>query len=73
MPDLGAQFVEANEEVDFYDPFDNGLIVVTLTKEDVRADFKKVSDVTQETYTARDVASYVTTRDGDGMTPLKTG
>lgn len=71
VPDLGAQFVDANPEVDFYDPFDNGWVLVTLTQDEARADYKKVTDVTQETYTSSDVATYVTTRDGDGMTPLQ--
>ncbi len=72
VPDIGAQFAEANPEVDFYDPHDNGWTLVTLTKDEARADYKKVSDVTDETYTASDVTSYVTERTPDGMTPLKT-
>lgn len=71
VPDLGAQFEEANAEVDFHDPFDNGWLLVTLTADEARADYKKVTDVTQESYTASDVATYVTRRDGDGMTPLQ--
>ncbi|MEM7327209.1 MAG: alkaline phosphatase D family protein [Pseudomonadota bacterium] len=71
VPDLGAQFADANPEVDFHDPFDNGWILVTLSADEARADFKKVSDVTQETYTATEVASFVTRRDGDGMTALE--
>lgn len=71
VPDLGAQFEEANAEVDYHDPFDNGWTLVTLTQSEARADFKKVTDVTQETFTSRDVATYVTARDGDGMTPLQ--
>ncbi|MHA7859680.1 MAG: alkaline phosphatase D family protein [Henriciella sp.] len=71
VPDLGAQFVDANPEVDFYDPFDNGWVLVTLTQDEARADYKKVTDVTQETYTSSNVATYVTMRDGDGMTPLQ--
>ena len=73
VPDLGAQFVDANPEVDFYDPFDNGWVLVTLTQDEARADYKKVTDVTQETYTSSDVATYVTMRDGDRMTPLQSG
>ena len=72
VPDLGTQFEDANPEVDFHDPFDNGWILVTLTQEEARADYKKVTDVTQETYTSSDVATYVTARDGEGMTPLQT-
>ena len=38
---------------------------------EARADYKKVTDVTQETYTSSEVATYVTARDGEGMTPLQ--
>ena len=71
VPDIGQQFADANPEVDFYDPNDNGWTLVTLSKDEARADYKKVSDVTAEDYTASDVTTYVTRRDGDGMTPLE--
>jgi len=71
VPDLGQQFVDANPEVDFYDPFDNGWTVVTLTKDEVRADYRKVSDVTQETFEARAVTSFAAQRDGGGLTKLR--
>lgn len=72
VPDLGTQFSDANPEVDFYDPFDNGWTIVTLTADEVRADYRKVSDVKAETFTASDVISYVSKRTEDGMTPLET-
>jgi len=72
VPDLGAQFSDANPEVDFYDPFDNGWTIVTLTADEVRADYRKVSDIKAETFTASDVISYVSKRTEDGMTPLET-
>ncbi len=71
VPDIGAQFADANEEVDFYDPFDNGWTLVTLTKDQVKADYRKVTDVMAETYSTADVASYVSERTTGGMTPLK--
>jgi phosphodiesterase/alkaline phosphatase D-like protein len=71
VPDLGQQFVDANPEVDFYDPFDNGWTVVTLTKDEVRADYRKVSDVTQETFEARAVTSFAAQRDGGSLTKLR--
>ena len=71
VPDIGPQFVEANPEVDYYDPFDNGWTMVTLTKDQVKADYRKVTDVTAETYSTTDVISYVSDRTDDGMTPLK--
>lgn len=71
VPDLGQQFVDANPEVDFYDPFDSGWTMVTLTRDEVKADYRKVSDVTQETFEARDVATWFSTITNDGFTQLK--
>ncbi|MEO1187893.1 MAG: alkaline phosphatase D family protein [Pseudomonadota bacterium] len=71
VPDLGAQFADANAEVDFYDPNGNGWTMVTLTADDVRADYRKVSDVRAETFTASDVTAYISRRTDDGMTPLE--
>lgn len=71
VPDLGTQFADANDEVDFYDPFGSGWTLVTLTKDEARADYKKVTDVTAETYTASDVTTYVSRRTAEGMTPLE--
>ena len=70
VPDLGDQFVAANPEVDFYDPFGSGWLMVTLTKDEARADYRKVSDVTAQTYTVSDVAAFASQRDGEGQTPL---
>jgi alkaline phosphatase D len=70
VPDLGQQFVDANPEVDFYDPFDNGWTTVTLTRDEVKADYRKVTDVTQETFETRYVASFVSQRDGASLTEL---
>ncbi|MCR9268717.1 MAG: alkaline phosphatase D family protein [Hyphomonadaceae bacterium] len=70
VPDLGQQFVDANPEVDFYDPFGNGWTLVTLTKDEARADYRKITDVTQETYTVSDVAAFASQRDGDSLTAL---
>lgn len=72
VPDIGVQFANANPEVDFHDPFGNGWTVVTLTRDEVRADFRKVSDVKAETFTAIDVITYVSKRTEDGMTSLQT-
>ena len=71
VPDIGEQFADANDEVDFHDPNGNGWTLVTLTADDVRADFRKVTDVRAETFTASDVTAYVSRRTEDGMTPLE--
>lgn len=70
VDDIGVQFADANPEVDFYDPHGNGWILVTLTKDEARADYKKVSDVRLDTYTASEVTSYKSGRTADGMTAL---
>ncbi|MEO1554402.1 MAG: alkaline phosphatase D family protein [Pseudomonadota bacterium] len=71
VPDIGAQFADANPEVDFYDPDGNGWTQVTLSADEVRADYRKVSDVRAEAFTASDIAAYVSRRTDDGMTPLE--
>ena len=71
VPDLGQQFADANPEVVFHDTEGNGWTLVTLTSDEARADYKKVTDVTAETYTSSDVAAFAAERVGDGMTPLK--
>lgn len=70
VPDLGAQFAAANPEVDYHDPNGNGWTLVTLNATDVSAEYRKVTDVTQEGFTSRVVASYATSRDGDSLLPL---
>ncbi|MEO1642230.1 MAG: alkaline phosphatase D family protein [Pseudomonadota bacterium] len=70
VPDLGDQFAAANSEVEWYDPYGNGWTVVTLTKDEARADYMKISDVTRDIYTTEKAATFVTKRDGDGMTSL---
>lgn len=70
VPDIGAQFADANREVEFHDPHGNGWMLITLTTDQARADFRKVTDVTAETFSVSDVAAYVTRRSGTGMTPL---
>lgn len=70
VPDLGAQFAAANPEVDYHDPNGNGWTLVTLNATDVSAEYRKVTDVTQEGFTSRVVANYATSRDGDSLLPL---
>ena len=71
VPDIGAQFADANDEVDYHDANGNGWTLVTLTADDVRADYRKVTDVRAETFTASDVIAYVSRRTDEGMTPLE--
>ena len=73
IPNLGALFAEANEDVDWYDPNGNGYTLVTLTADRVVGEFYKVSTIAETAYTAEKVASFVTRRDDDGMTALAKG
>lgn len=71
VPDLGAQFAAANPEVDWYDPNGNGWVLITLTETTAAADYRKVSDVTAETYTAQTVAQFETQQTEGTLTPLR--
>ena len=71
VPDLGQQFVDANEDVVFHDPFGSGYTLVELTTDTVKADFVKVSTIVEETYTAETVARFESERAENGLTALK--
>jgi len=68
--DLGEQFSAANPEVDWNDHSGSGWTLVTLMRDTAQADYRTVSDVTAETYSVTETASFTTTRNGDAMTPL---
>ncbi|WP_084420235.1 alkaline phosphatase D family protein [Henriciella litoralis] len=70
VPDLGEQFADANRDVDWYDPDGHGYTLVTLTEDEVASDYYKVSTITEPTYTTKKVASFVSVRQGDGMSNL---
>ena len=65
IPDLGEQIANANDEVNWHDPFNRGFTIVTLTKETARADYLTVSDILSKDYTVENAASFEThQRDG---------
>lgn len=70
IPDVGSLFVEANPEVDHYDPFGSGVTVVTLTPDTVSAEYHKVSTVETREYQVADAGVFESRRDGDGLTAL---
>jgi len=70
MPDLGQQIADANEEIIWHDPFGHGYTLVTLTRDDVSAAFRKVSTVYSPEYTAETVAAFKATYSKDGVTEL---
>lgn len=70
VPDLGKMFADANDEVDWHDPYGSGFTLVTLMRDSVQADFVKVTDVTEVAYSADTVASYRTELEDGAMRPL---
>lgn len=70
IPDFGDMLADANEEVNWHDPFGHGYTVLTLTRDTVRAEFRKVSDILSDRYTVNTVAAFETRREGDGLSEL---
>ena len=70
---MGEMFAEANRDVDWYDPDGHGYTLVTLTADTVTSDFYKVSGIREKTYTMDRVATFVSARDGEGMSALAKG
>ncbi len=70
MPNLGQLISDANEEIVWHDPFGHGYTVVTLTREDARADYRKVSTVYAPDYAAETVASYAAAIEKGGVSRL---
>lgn len=71
VPELGQQFADANDDVNWYDPDGNGWTYVTFTKDEVRADYQKISSIMDAEYAVETVASFTSARTADGQTPLK--
>ncbi len=70
VEDLGGEFAAANQEVDWCDPIGHGWTVVTLTRDEVVADYKKVSTVTADSYDTEIAASFTTRPEGRGLSAL---
>ena len=70
MPDLGTLISDVNPEVVWHDPFSHGYTLVTLTRENARADYRTVSTIYAPVYTASTVASYAAGIDKGGVTQL---
>jgi len=71
VPELGRLFEEANDEVDFHDPYGHGYTQVTLTKDTVKADFIKVSNIMSGDYSVSTADTFEAKHDGEGMTGLQ--
>lgn len=70
VDDIGEQFADTNKEVEWYDPNGNGWTLVTLTANEAKADYYKVSDVTLKPYSVSKAASFSSRRNGASLTPL---
>ncbi len=66
VPELGDLFAEANRDIEWYDPFGRGFIIVTLTADAAKADYFKVSTVTEPDYEVSKAATFETRRDSTG-------
>lgn len=71
VDDLGAQFVQANEEINWHAPDGHGYTVLDLTQDDVSARFIEVSSIMQAEFETRTAAQLRTERAGSGMTSLQ--
>jgi alkaline phosphatase D len=70
MPDLGQLIADVNDEIVWHDPFGHGYTLVTLTREEARADYRKVSTIYAPDYSAETVASYAAVIDKSGVSKL---
>ena len=70
VPNMGELFAEANRDIDWYDPDGHGYTLVTLTADTVTSDFFKASTIADKTYSMDKVATFVSKREGGGMTKL---
>ena len=70
VPDLGEQYVEANKEVEWHDPFGHGYILVTLTPQDAVGEYKKVSDILSADYTLDTKSVWKALPEADGVSRL---
>lgn len=58
VDNLGQQFADANEEVEWHKTTGQGWTLITLTRDAVRADFWQVSDVRQPDYSSAKIKSF---------------
>lgn len=60
VEDLGQMYVDANDEVSWFDPDGNGFTLLDISAEAVRAEFYKVSSVVDRNYSLSRVAGFET-------------
>jgi alkaline phosphatase D len=66
----GTLIAQANEEVVFNDQVSKGFVLLTLTREQARADMVAVSTIVAEDYTTRTVKSFAVRPAGTGVSAL---
>lgn len=70
VPDLGQMIADANSEIVWHDPFGHGYTLVTLTAEEARGTYRKVSTVYTPEFTTETVASYASRIENGALTGL---
>jgi alkaline phosphatase D len=71
VPDLGEQFAAANSDIAWHDPFGNGYTLISLTRDRVRADFRKVSTVVDAGYDVITEAAFEALAEPGGVSALR--
>ena len=73
VPDapVGEAFAEANPEVLFNDSSAKGFVLLTLTRDQARADLVAVSTIMEEAFTAGPVASFTVAAEASGVGAVK--
>ena len=70
VPDLGQLIADANTEIVWHDPFGHGYTLVTLTADEARGTYRKVSTVYTPEFTTETVATYGCRIEGGALTGL---
>jgi alkaline phosphatase D len=68
---IGPSFAKASDEVVFCDQGTRGFVLLTLTREAVKAEMMGVSTITSKAFTTKPVKTYRVTADGTGVSGLK--
>lgn len=71
VPDLGNQISDANPDVVWHDPFGNGFTLVTLTRSQAEASFRKVSGISDGKFDTGAVAHFRALALQDGVSALE--
>ncbi|MEL6257838.1 MAG: alkaline phosphatase D family protein [Pseudomonadota bacterium] len=70
VPELGQLFADANDDVTWYDPTGNGYTLVSLSKDEARAAYFKVSSVSEREFQVEQIAEFKAEAQDDGVSDL---